>query len=95
MAYGEDAAPVEGLRTAADASTAIYAVTVGERGQVCIPKQLRRDLHLVTHQKLLVFSHPTARGVLLLAQIDDWDNLAHLGQFLEPQGGEQHCTAGG
>lgn len=41
-------------------------VTVGERGQIVIPARLRRAYDIHHGDKLLVFSHPSGLGVLLL-----------------------------
>ena len=42
------------------------AVTVGERGQVVIPSEARRELGIDTGEKLLVFAHPGKSGVVLV-----------------------------
>lgn len=42
------------------------AVTVGERGQVVIPSEARRELGIDTGEKLLVFAHPAKSGVVLV-----------------------------
>ncbi|MGQ9524776.1 MAG: AbrB/MazE/SpoVT family DNA-binding domain-containing protein [Armatimonadota bacterium] len=42
------------------------AVTVGERGQVVIPSEARRELGIDTGEKLLVFAHPGRSGVVLV-----------------------------
>jgi len=41
------------------------AVTVGERGQVVIPAEARKHMGLHAGDKLLVFRHPHAPGLLL------------------------------
>ena len=46
------------------------AVTIGERGQVVIPADARKRLGLEPGDKLLVFRHPHAPG-LMLARVDD------------------------
>jgi len=46
------------------------AVTVGERGQVVIPAEARRDLDIRAGEKLLVFAHPGERA-LTLAKVED------------------------
>jgi AbrB family looped-hinge helix DNA binding protein len=53
------------------------AVTVGERGQVVIPAEARKLLHLEPGDKLLVFRHPHAPG-LALARVDDVQDLLTL-----------------
>jgi AbrB family looped-hinge helix DNA binding protein len=46
------------------------AVTVGERGQVVIPAEARKQTGLEAGEKLLVFRHPHLRGVMM-ARVDD------------------------
>lgn len=46
------------------------AVTLGERGQVVIPAETRKEFGLKPGDKLLVFRHPHLRGVVL-ARVDD------------------------
>jgi AbrB family looped-hinge helix DNA binding protein len=46
------------------------AVTIGERGQVVIPADARKRFQLEPGDKLLVFRHPHAPG-LVLARVDD------------------------
>ena len=46
------------------------AVTVGERGQVVIPAEARKEFGFKSGDKLLVFRHPHLRGVVL-ARLDD------------------------
>ena len=59
------------------------AVTIGERGQVVIPAEARKQHGLEAGQKLLVFRHPHLRGVVL-ARLDDVQAiLAELGQLHE------------
>lgn len=45
------------------------SATVGERGQVVIPSDIRKDLGIHPGDRLLVFRHPLGKG-LLLAKID-------------------------
>jgi AbrB family looped-hinge helix DNA binding protein len=42
------------------------AVTVGERGQVVVPAELRERLAIRAGDKLLAFAHPNAMGVVFL-----------------------------
>ncbi len=42
------------------------AVTVGERGQVVIPAEIRERMAIKAGDKLLVFGHPHGLGVLFL-----------------------------
>ncbi len=46
------------------------SVTLGERGQVVIPAETRKEFELKPGDKLLVFRHPHIRGVVL-ARVDD------------------------
>ena len=46
------------------------SVTVGERGQVVIPAEARKQSGFEAGDKLLVFRHPHLRGVVL-AHVDD------------------------
>lgn len=52
------------------------SVTVGERGQVVIPAEARKANAIQAGDKLLVFQHPHARG-LMLAKLDDVRALFH------------------
>jgi AbrB family looped-hinge helix DNA binding protein len=42
------------------------SVTVGERGQVSIPAEARRDLDITPNTKLLVFSGPNEMALMLV-----------------------------
>ena len=42
------------------------SVTVGERGQVVIPAEARRDLEITPNTKLLVFSGPNETALMLI-----------------------------
>jgi len=54
------------------------ATTVGERGQVVIPAQARRELEIEPGDRLLVFCHPFGSSLILSkteslrAAIQDW-----------------------
>lgn len=50
------------------------AVTVGERGQIVIPAEARKDCGLAAGDKLLVFGQPHGRG-LMIARVDDLQQL--------------------
>lgn len=39
--------------------------TVGERGQVVIPAELRKEMGLHHGEKLLIWKHPSGKGLLL------------------------------
>jgi len=42
------------------------SVTVGERGQVAIPAEARRDLEITPNSKLLVFSGPNEMALMFV-----------------------------
>jgi len=71
-------------------------VTVGERGQVVIPAQARKQQGLEPGEKLLVFRHPHARGVMLARLEDVQAILAELKQLHELilEGQEARPTVG-
>lgn len=50
------------------------SVTVGERGQVVIPSDARRGLHIEPGDRLLVFCHPMGHG-LMLTKLDSVQNV--------------------
>ena len=59
------------------------AVTVGERGQIVIPADARKQCGMEPGDKLLVFYYPTCRG-LLLAAVDQMNRVHEtLRMFLE------------
>jgi AbrB family looped-hinge helix DNA binding protein len=41
-------------------------VTVGERGQVVIPAEARRDLNIAPNSKLLVFTGPHGQALIMV-----------------------------
>ena len=43
----------------------VGTVTVGERGQVVIPADVRKKLEINTGDKLLIMSHPSGDGLVL------------------------------
>ncbi len=58
------------------------SVTLGERGQVVIPAEARKEFGLKPGDKLLVFRHPHVRGVVLtrvedmralMEELQQWD----------------------
>lgn len=49
-------------------------VTVGERGQVVIPSEARKRFGLNTGDKLLVFGHPSEKGIFM-CKIDAMEHL--------------------
>jgi AbrB family looped-hinge helix DNA binding protein len=63
------------------------SVTVGERGQVVIPAEARKESGFEAGDKLLVFRHPHLRGVVL-AHVEDIQTLTdELQQWTETMAG--------
>jgi len=59
------------------------SVTIGERGQIVIPAEARKNHSLAAGDKLLVFRHPHIHG-MVLARLDDVEALlGELRQFTE------------
>jgi AbrB family looped-hinge helix DNA binding protein len=56
----------------------IGAVTVGERGQVVIPADARKELDIHTGDRLLVMGHPNREGLVLLKVEAVREFLTHL-----------------
>lgn len=52
------------------------AVTIGERGQLVIPAQLRKALHLKSGDQMMVFAKPDKKVISLMPEKD-------FSQFLE------------
>jgi len=52
------------------------AVTIGERGQLVIPAQLRKALHIKSGDQLMVFAKPDKKIINLMPEKD-------FSQFLE------------
>jgi len=40
--------------------------TIGERGQIVIPADLRKALDLHSGDKLLIWQHPSGKGIMLM-----------------------------
>ncbi len=55
------------------------SVTVGERGQIVIPSDVRKSLHIEPGDRLLVFRHPMGHG-LMLTKLDSVQNVIALFQ---------------
>jgi AbrB family looped-hinge helix DNA binding protein len=51
------------------------SATLGERGQVVIPADARRDCSIGPGDKLLVFRHPLHPHMLILARVGDMQEL--------------------
>ena len=54
------------------------AVTVGERGQVVIPAEARKELDIHTGDKLLVMGHPSREGLVFFKVDSVREFLKHL-----------------
>jgi len=67
------------------------AVTVGERGQIVIPAQARRDLGIEAGDKLLVLGDPEQGLALAKLEIlmQNLQNSATLLQQVQGQGGQE------
>ena len=66
------------------------AVTVGERGQVVIPAEARKELDIHTGDKLLVMGHPSREGLVFFKVDSVREFLKHLadGLSMAEAGGE-------
>ncbi len=51
------------------------SATLGERGQVVIPAEARKDCDIHPGDKLLVFSHPMHQGMLILVKVGEMQQL--------------------
>lgn len=51
------------------------SATIGERGQIVIPAEARKECDLHPGEKLLVFRHPMHPNMLVLARVNDMQQL--------------------
>lgn len=53
------------------------AVTVGERGQVVIPAEARKEMTIQPGDKLLIWKHPSGEGLMLfkIDRVRDFMNM--------------------
>ena len=58
------------------------ATTIGERGQVVIPAEARKDLGMVPSSKVLVFSNPGSEGLLIIKAESIAAILTHVAKML-------------
>jgi len=58
------------------------ATTVGERGQVVIPAEARKDLDLTPSSKVMVFAGPIGEGLLIVKAESVAEILAHATKML-------------
>ena len=61
------------------------SATMGERGQIVVPSEARKEYGMQAGDKLLVFRHPHMRG-LVLAKVDDvravLDEMEHIREVM-------------
>ena len=66
-----------------DAVPTFYgATTIGERGQVVIPAEARKDLDLTPGTKVMVFGGPIGEGLLIVKADSVAEILAHATKML-------------
>ena len=58
------------------------ATTIGERGQVVVPAEARKDLDMMPSSKVLVFSSPGSDGLLIIKAESVAAILAHASKML-------------
>lgn len=51
------------------------SATVGERGQIVIPAEARKECEMASGDKILVFRHPMHPKMLILAHVTDMQEL--------------------
>lgn len=51
------------------------SATIGERGQIVIPAEARKECEIHSGDKLLVFRHPLHPHMLILARVADMQQL--------------------
>jgi AbrB family looped-hinge helix DNA binding protein len=58
------------------------ATTIGERGQVVVPAEARKDLNLSPSTKVMVFGGPIGEGLLIVKADSVAEMLAHANKML-------------
>lgn len=58
------------------------STTIGERGQIVIPAEARKDLGLSPSTKVMVFGDPTGKGLMILNAESVAEILAHTSKML-------------
>jgi AbrB family looped-hinge helix DNA binding protein len=53
------------------------SATIGERGQIVIPAEARKDCEIHPGDKVLVFRHPLHPRMLILATVGEMQQLLH------------------
>lgn len=61
----------------------IGTATVGERGQVVIPADMRKKQNINTGDRLLVMNHPSGEGVVLMKVDALREFIAHMAAGLD------------
>lgn len=57
------------------------SATIGERGQIVVPAEARKECDIHPGDKLLVFRHPMHPGMLIIAKFGDMQEfIAHMAQ---------------
>ena len=60
------------------------SATIGERGQIVVPAEARKECDIHAGDKLLVFRHPMQPGMLIIAKFGDMqDFIEHMKQTAE------------
>ncbi len=59
------------------------ATTMGERGQIVIPAEARRDLQMSPSSKLLVFGNPKGGGLLIMKVDDVGELVSQVNQIIK------------
>jgi AbrB family looped-hinge helix DNA binding protein len=58
------------------------ATTIGERGQVVVPAEARKDLNLSHSTKVMVFGTPMGEGLLIVKAESVAEMLAHANKMI-------------
>ena len=58
------------------------ATTIGERGQIVVPAEARKDLNLAPSTKVMVFGGPIGEGLLIVKADSVAKMVAHANQML-------------
>ncbi len=58
------------------------ATTLGERGQIVVPAEARKDLNLSPSTKVMVFGAPMGEGLLIVKADSIAEMLAHANRML-------------
>lgn len=58
------------------------STTIGERGQIVIPADARTDLEMAPASKIMVFSDPSGKGLIIMKAESVAEILAHTSHML-------------